>query len=94
MPWTKPITGTETARIANADLEIRLFFGDAAATPPSTLRWELLVKADQPDGSVKETRVDRALTASSLTPAQRTTLAGLLTILRDDGFVALEFVNS
>lgn len=94
MPWTKQVNQTQTAKTGNSDLQGRFYFGDAAASPPNALRIELSVAADLPGGIVEIKQHDQAVANSSLTPAQRTTLAQLLGILRDDALTALGFVNT
>lgn len=94
MPWTKPLSGTETARVDNANLQLRFYFGDASANPPNMLRAELTVRIDGPGGVVREQQADAAVSATSLSAGERTTLMTLLGKLRDDGLTLLGFTNT
>lgn len=82
MPWTKP-GATKTARIANQDLQMHFYFGDASSAPPNVIRVRLDITADSADG-VDRGAMDRAIQQTALTSQQRTDLFALLTLLRDD----------
>lgn len=94
MAWTKQVNETQTAKTGNTDIEARFFFGDASATPPSTLRVEFTVLADILPGGVKRMTHEQAVAATSLSGAERTQLNQLLAKLRDDALAALGFVNT
>lgn len=94
MAWEKTVNGTETAHADNADLRMRFYYGDAAATPPNALRVALDVEVDRV-GGVTETRgVDVALAnVGALTAQEKTDLMTLLGKLRDAGLQSLGFTQ-
>lgn len=100
MPWTKQVSETHTARVDNASLQIRFFYGDAQASPPNALRAELTITIDRPDGTVETRSVDAALAnIPALTPTLpgangRTQLMNALAILRDAGLGVLGFTET
>jgi hypothetical protein len=85
-------TVARSARDANADMQIRFYFGDALATPPNALRVEVTVASDGADGSLVHEIYDRAVSLTPLTGAERTSLAGALTTVRNAALAALGFV--
>lgn len=96
MAWEKPINGTDTARADNADLQLRFYFSDAAATPPNALMAELLVTVDRADGSSVVYPVSAAVAnipAGMLSAAEKTQLMQLLAKARDAGLSALGFTQ-
>lgn len=100
MPWTKQINETHTARVDNASLQLRFFYGDAQASPPNALRAELAITIDRPDGTTEVRIVDAALAnIAALTPTVpgatgRAQLMNALAILRDAGLAALGFTET
>lgn len=86
MAWQKRIELTEEAVVNNESLSMRLYYSDAASTPPNELRAEVQVTVV--DEKTKETRgvltIDKLV--SDLLPNQQDAeaLKRLVELLRDN----------
>ena len=95
MPWSKPHTGTETARAGNTDVQGRFYFSDASATPPNELRVAVTLVSDLPTGGTKTEVIDVALTdISTMTTTERNQLKARLAQVRDFALAQAGFAFS